>query len=241
MSYILDAIRKSDLQRQRSTAPTLLTAHAEPDAAQPPLAAIYASGAVALLAAGIAIGWWRPWSAPSAEPPAATPVATAPALPAIVVVPIAPPPRFERDVVVVKPPVPTSARTIFAPAPASPAPQTAPVYATPARLPATAPASLPPPGTVDRATMDASGEAKTLDFADLPPAIRQEIPRMAVSVHAYSSQPKNRLVTIDDHMLHEGDNVAPGLKLEQITPDGLIFSFRSYRFRRSVKEIVGSH
>jgi general secretion pathway protein B len=125
--------------------------------------------------------------------------------------------------------------------PTGPAPQAAPSNATPSAVPAAAPATAPAPGPVDRATVDASGEAKTLNFADLPPAIRQEIPHMSVSVHAYSSQPKNRLVTIDDHMLHEGDSVAPGLKLEQITSDGLIFSYKGYRFRRSVKEIVGNH
>jgi general secretion pathway protein B len=240
MSYILDAIRKSDLQRQRAAAPTLLTAHAEPDAPQPPLPAIYAIGAGALLAAGIAIGWWRPWAAPPTEPPAATPVATGPTPPAVVVVPI-PPPRFEHDVVVARPP--TVARTTAVPvsAPASPAPQLTPPLATPSQVPAAAPAAVPAPSPVDRATVDASSEAKTLNFAELPPAIQQEIPRMSISVHAYSSQPKNRLVTIDDRMLHEGDSVAPGLRLVQITPDGLIFSFKGYRFRRSVKEIVGNH
>src|SRR5580700_1866788 len=122
MSYILDAIRKSDLQRQRSAAPTLLTAHAEPDAPKPPWAAIYATGAAALLAAGIAIGWWRPWAARPNELPATTPIAVTPAPPAVVVVPIAAPPRFEHDVVVAKPPASASARTTVAPilAPASP-------------------------------------------------------------------------------------------------------------------------
>jgi general secretion pathway protein B len=228
MSYILDAIRKSDLQRQRSAAPTLLTAHTETDAPRPPLAAIYAAGAAALLAAGIAIGWWRPWAAPPVEPPATAPVAAGPAPPAIVVVPIASPSRFEHEVVIAKPP---------APAPATVAPILAPTNPAPQLAPPAAPALSP----VDRATVDASGEAKTLNFADLPPSIQQEIPRLSVSVHAYSSQPKNRLVTIDDRMLHEGENVVPGLKLEQITPDGLIFSYKGYRFRRSVKEIVGNH
>jgi general secretion pathway protein B len=258
MSYILDAIRKSDLQRQRNAAPTLLNHHAETDTPQPVPGLVYLVGAFALLVAGVGIGWWRPWQTPmpANEPPAAS-VAT-PAPPAIVVVPIAPPPRIEREVVIAKPATPllpvspsaAATRSASAPAAGTAASNTAPAAPTstaapssavapPAPAPAATPASSL--GPVDKATVDATGETKTLNFSELPAALQQELPRMSVSVHAYSSQPKNRLVTIDDHMLHEGDSVAPGLRLEQITPDGMIFSYKGYRFRRSVKDMVGSH
>jgi hypothetical protein len=36
-------------------------------------------------------------------------------------------------------------------------------------------------------------------------------------------------------MLREGEHVVPGLKLEQITPDGMIFGYKGYSFRRGVK------
>jgi hypothetical protein len=36
-------------------------------------------------------------------------------------------------------------------------------------------------------------------------------------------------------MLREGDYVVPGLKLEQITPEGMILSYKGYSFRRGVK------
>jgi hypothetical protein len=36
-------------------------------------------------------------------------------------------------------------------------------------------------------------------------------------------------------MLHEGEYVASGLRLEQITPDGMIFSYKGYRFSRGVR------
>ncbi|MDO8595171.1 MAG: general secretion pathway protein GspB, partial [Sulfuricaulis sp.] len=53
--------------------------------------------------------------------------------------------------------------------------------------------------------------------------------------HAYSGEPQNRLVGINELMLREGGYVAPGLRLEQITPDGMIFSYRGYRFSRGVQ------
>jgi len=37
-------------------------------------------------------------------------------------------------------------------------------------------------------------------------------------------------------MLREGDKVAPGLKLEQITPEGMISGYKGYGFRRGVKQ-----
>ena len=54
---------------------------------------------------------------------------------------------------------------------------------------------------------------------------------MSVAVHAYSSNPNSRLVMINDRLLHEGAQVDPSLRLEEITPDGMIFSFKGYRFQ----------
>jgi general secretion pathway protein B len=75
-------------------------------------------------------------------------------------------------------------------------------------------------------------EQRLVTMSELPVQIQQELPSMTISVHAYSSQPKNRLVDINDHLLHEGMTVAPGLKLEEITPDGMIFTYKGYRFSR---------
>ena len=58
---------------------------------------------------------------------------------------------------------------------------------------------------------------------------------MTISVHAYSGNPANRLVGINNRMLREGESVVPGLKLEQITPEGMIFGYKGFSFRRGVK------
>jgi general secretion pathway protein B len=65
--------------------------------------------------------------------------------------------------------------------------------------------------------------------------VQQELPALTISVHAYSGKPADRLVGINNRLLHEGEYVADGLKLEQITPDGMILSYKGYRFRRGVK------
>ena len=77
-------------------------------------------------------------------------------------------------------------------------------------------------------------------FAELPLQIQQEFPRLTISVHAYSKEPKNRMVSIDSKLMREGDSPSPGLTLVQITPDGMVFSYRGYRFSRTVQEFVNN-
>ena len=73
-----------------------------------------------------------------------------------------------------------------------------------------------------------------MTLAELPLAIQQELPPLSVSVHAYSGKAGDRLVGINNRLLHEGEYAAPGLKLEQITPEGMILSYKGYTFRRGV-------
>ena len=62
--------------------------------------------------------------------------------------------------------------------------------------------------------------------------LQRELPDMSISVHVYSAKPGSRLVRIDNTVYREGDFVASELKLEEITPNGMIMSFRDTRFWR---------
>ena len=75
-----------------------------------------------------------------------------------------------------------------------------------------------------------------MNYYDLPIAIQQAIPRRTISVHAYSPKQQERVVMINSRMMREGQDLMPGLRLEQITPDGMIFSFSGYRFRRGLQQ-----
>ncbi|MBE0613912.1 MAG: general secretion pathway protein GspB [Burkholderiales bacterium] len=240
MSYILDALRKSDQLRQRGAAPTLLLGQAATPGPKQPAFFYYGLLALVLLGAGIAIGWLRPWqSAPVAAPPAAV-AANGPA--SEVRVP-APPPdsapvpvqetRAQPAAQIAAP----AMRPVPPPAPAKPRAhasdkpkvQTAPpkpVAEAPKRAADSAPPKSPPIG--------AAPSAPVVAMSDLPLAIQQELPPMSISVHAYSSKAGERLVGINNRLLHEGQEVAPGLKLEEITPNGMILSYRGYNFRRGV-------
>ena len=76
---------------------------------------------------------------------------------------------------------------------------------------------------------------QAMPFEDLPFAIQQEIPAMAVQLHAYSSKRSESLVSINSIRLRDGESLMPGLRLEQITPDGMIFSYKGYRFQRGIR------
>ncbi len=215
MSYILEALKKSDQQRQRGATPTLPTAQAPVAAPQRPAFLYYGLLAAVLLSAGILIGWLRPWQAEQPAP-ATEPIAAKS--------PISIPPQTA-------PPAVQPAPRVADTKPDRPAPASTETHGAPPRAVAAAPAPAPdkPAGPADTAQ-----EQKVVPMAELPLAIQQEIPAMTIPLLAYSSKPMDRLVSINNQMLREGDSLTPGLRLEQITPDGLIFSYKGYRFRHGI-------
>ena len=241
MSYILDALRKSDLQRQRGAAPTLLAVQESTPARKRPAFLAYGMLVAVLIAAGVVIGWLRPWqpeqAAPSgAELVAAKPLASTPRQLASAPSETAPQPKPELQAQKAKPPA--QASPVLVPTkpqrPAREKPKTdgAPLEADAAMAGnAEAPAPGQPGGS---AAADAARLQTVNSMAELPLSVQQELPAMAISVHAYSGNPRNRLVGINNRILREGEYVVPGLKLEQVTPDGMIFGYKGYSFRRGL-------
>jgi general secretion pathway protein B len=243
MSYILDALRKSDQLRRRSGAPTLMLGQAEAVVPKRPALLWYGVFALVLLGAGIAIGWLRPWQQAPSQPAPVASSATPPApgkVAAPAVQPSAPNPATALPPVIAPATPPASAPA------AAVAAAVAPEQARGARpietpgAPAcaeTAIPALPPRQEPVRGGKTAAGApppAAVMTLAELPVAVQQDLPPMSVSVHAYSAKAGDRLVGINNRLLHEGEDVAPGLKLEQITPDGMILSYKGYTFRRGV-------
>ena len=74
-------------------------------------------------------------------------------------------------------------------------------------------------------------DGRTLELAELPSAIRAELPKLVVSGHVWSEEPSLRLLGVDDRLLHEGGEAAPGVSLLEITPSGAVFVFKGWHFR----------
>ena len=245
MSYILDALRKSDQQRQRGAAPTLLLGQATAVAPKQPALLSYGLLALVLLGAGIAIGWLRPWQ-PEPASPAPVAIAAKPPEPGQSQAPavrpdMAPKPEPELHAQNSAP----ATQAVPAPAPALAQPhgaagvkierQRAPPKAV-AKMSKKAAAPVPEQAlSTSSGAADAAPAQNVISLAELPLSLQQELPPMTISVHAYSGRPGDRMVGINNRMLREGDYVVPGLKLEQITPEGMILSYKGYSFRRGVK------
>ncbi|NTV94716.1 MAG: general secretion pathway protein GspB [Thiobacillus sp.] len=224
MSYILDALRKSELQRNQVAAPSrpLELPLASAPASPRPAYRLWLPAAVALMA--IASFWLWPEGAKVAPP--------IPALPGNSV------------------PVPASTGAESAPAPDAAAPSAMPAQEAKTRH-AVAPVNqdetikLAPPAvaaparaaeattpTVDRNLVEQAAPAATL--ADLPPEVRQAIPAMTIAMHSYSDKAAERMVMVNGKILHEGDELTPGLRLDRVTAEGLVFAYRGYRIQRGL-------
>jgi len=78
-----------------------------------------------------------------------------------------------------------------------------------------------------------SGE--TLRYSDIPPQIRNSVP-MSISMIGYSKQPDDRWATINGQRMREGGQMASGLQVKEITPDGVVFNYQGHSFYKAVRE-----
>jgi general secretion pathway protein B len=60
------------------------------------------------------------------------------------------------------------------------------------------------------------------------------LPELKLSLHSYSPDPPSRLVRINDRNLKEGDILVPGIKVEEILPDGVIINVEGRKMRLAV-------
>jgi general secretion pathway protein B len=68
----------------------------------------------------------------------------------------------------------------------------------------------------------------------LPGSLREGIPELDFSLHVYSTQPDQRSIIINNRMMREGEYVNPLLALSAITPDGVVMRYRNEYFRASI-------
>lgn len=73
-----------------------------------------------------------------------------------------------------------------------------------------------------------------IDYYDLPDSIQQQLPTITVSAHVYSSNPLQRSIVINNNFMEEGEYVIDDLILHEITADGAIFDYGETRFHYSV-------
>lgn len=206
MSFILDALRRADSERERGRVPGLhAQAHAMsadgaanehgPSRPRVGMTQWLVGGALAL--ALVLFGAWASSWLLAPEPARQPVVATAPTLPAAVPAP-APVPRNTPGLVEVQPPPLTAA---------VPAVQAA--ASTPARQ-----------------------EALPL-LSQLPEELRKQVPALTSGGSMYSETPTSRMLILNGQLLREGDLVGGVLLLEEIKLNGAVLSIKGQKFRIS--------
>jgi general secretion pathway protein B len=247
MSYILDALRKADAERERDPARGIHAQPASLPADASPRFPAWIGGAVAaavVMAAGAA---WLTRSAPAPAPAVVAAVPAPVAAPAPVAVPAPPvmreaPPQVVQVAATVRPPapppLPVPERVAVKPVAAEPAKAAA---ATTAAAKPVAPASglvLKAAPAVARAAMPtaAPGPAaaraaeRILTVAELPADVQQSLPKLQISGGVYSDNASQRMLIVGGQVMNEGAELAPGAVLEQIKPHAAVLKFRGYRY-----------
>ena len=237
MSYILEALKKAEAERTLGAVPNI---HARP--------------LVTALSANRLALWQRPWMWLALMTLVLTPtvafwinaVRTAPAAPMDAVLPTQAAPRPAASIAPMAAaiPAPPTAAAIPAPPtaaaiPAPPIDVVAPPKAAPQKPvkhktkaePAQSKASVPMPA--QRKPSPPQDEHMVVTLRELPEHIQRTIPQLSIGGYIYSDNQADRSVLINKRLLRDGDQVAADLILEKMTPTGIIFNYKGYRYHTS--------
>ena len=210
MSFILDALKKSEAERQRQAGPALLEMRIVRPARRLPGWAIVVG--VALVACIVMLAWvaLRRSTAPAAVTAAALQPA-APAAPAGSVQSTAAP--ASGAAVTVQPAYPPT--TVGA------EPQGAAMAGddNPADV---APAEAAPAG----ASPSHGGTAGLRNYAELG----GKLPELRLDLHVYAAKSADRYAFINMHKVREGDLTPEGVRVMQITSEGVVLDYRGTEF-----------
>lgn len=264
MSYILDAIKKSEQQRQRSKGPSIDTTLIMPYSEKPKSYLLAGLLALGLIVAGVLINHFYPWQHGDASRLAA---ADATVVDASLQPKAAPQETHLQQAVPIEkqaqlPPAKKPTQAISNDKPNQKDTKEAGLRSTesveaPTNFPVIAQESTPPKvlpvmqnkpvlPTAEQAAPteeaapteshpnEAAQQHKVFEIPELPPDIQREIPEMAIAGYAFSINPKERSVGINGRLLQEGDYLSSGLRLEHIGADGLVLAYKNYRFRQGL-------
>jgi general secretion pathway protein B len=222
MSFILDALKKSEIERQRQTVPGLMDVRTAQKRAGLPWWAVLLGVLLAVNVIVLLVVLWRNNApVPAAAPPSSAKRTEAPAAaPAI--------DHFS----------PLDAAPVYAPEiPVTPAAPTPTLTLTQPAVVAPLAPPLRPAKTQRRTDPLLSDEDAKSDNDEVLPSINelnlsgaQALPEMHLDVHVYATKPSDRFVYINMRKYHEGASLQEGPTLERIRRDGVVLNFQGLRF-----------
>lgn len=93
-----------------------------------------------------------------------------------------------------------------------------------------------PVETPEFATIAPLQQPPVQELWELPDPVRRQLPAMTYSFHVYASDPSRRTIIINNQRMREGSEIQPGLRLEEITEDGVILAVAGHRVHIAVLE-----
>jgi general secretion pathway protein B len=66
---------------------------------------------------------------------------------------------------------------------------------------------------------------------ELPEGVRRELPALVISGGSYSSNPAQRLIIVNNQVFTESSQPAPGVVVERIEQNAVVLSFKGYLYR----------
>jgi general secretion pathway protein B len=231
MSFILEALKKSDKKRQDGAVPNLKTVHAQAEGSRGRRRPWVLLLALALLGNAVLLIWlFYSWQQPQPQAlalakPQSQLEATVPAAPArpapAAEKQVARPSRDEAEELLAS----TRSRRATKVATAISQQQETVVAAAEPRAAVTSSQSEPA-----RPAQVVPTAERIYRLAELPLAVRGKIPELHMSLHAYSrTSPAASLVRINDQILREGMQLDK-LLLDKITAEGAVLRIEGYRF-----------
>lgn len=232
MSFILDALKKSETDRQRQSSPALFEVKVAAPRRKFPAWAI---GLAALLAVNVAVLGWVLLRQPAAPP--AAPVASGAGAPAAATTTVTDPSRM----VTLTMPADAASTVTVSPNHAE-AGVVAPSIAPPlAEEPLLSGNETPVPPNYDandyapavtpaQASAAAAQRANSLPSRDEVLAQGAQLPELRLDLHVFAAKPADRFVFINMRKLREGESLPEGVRVESITPHGAELSYRGRRF-----------
>lgn len=234
MSFILEALRKSEHQRQREEGPGIAGLPVRPPPSRLPLALLVVGALLAINVVVLLFFLLRP----AATSPAPADAASAPVVEAPPVAAAAPAPAAgaspAADTGTIPPPqVPVREVRPLADEALATSDTAADVglIANPEPPPAPDPSLLPQPAATQAAGRVTTLPASQIPRIDtLPPTDTAGLPELNLDLHIYADNPAQRAAFINGRRYREGDALPEGVNVVRITTDGVELSYRGRRF-----------
>ena len=232
MSFILDALKKSELERQRQSQPGLMDTPAAPHSGRLPLWAILLGALLGINVIVLSVMLMRNGAPAAAPAPEKRADATAAAQEKAPVVakhfsPLDQPPVYAPEIPV-SPDDPSAGTGKVSAVPPLAAPLAAPHSSAQRSAPRSAP-RRPDPVLVDEdAKADNEEVLPSINEINLSGA--QALPELHLDVHVYATKASDRFVYINMRKYHEGSSLPEGPLVEHIRRDGVVLNYQGLRF-----------